>query len=85
MIVAHIIGNLLFILFLLINMAKIKHNIGKVAIISILLGCIIYVIYLTMLVMNFKVSGFDTQSLSMLILSWAFVNSAYCITKKKKV
>lgn len=85
MMVAHIVGNLLFVLFLFINMISIKKNknsMGKISIISFLLGCIVYIAYWVMVILDLKTTGFDTQSFSMLILSWAFENSAYCITKK---
>ena len=86
MIVSHIIGNLLFILFLFVNIIDIKknkNNMGKILIISFLLGCIVYITYWIMVVIDFKTAGFDTQSFSMLILSWAFENSVFCITKRK--
>ena len=86
MIVAHIAGNLLFILYLFINITGIKknkNNMGTISSISFWGGCIVYVIYWVMIVFDFKTSGFDTLSFSMLILSWAFENTAYCITKKK--
>ena len=84
MIFVHIIGNLFFILFLCMNIIGIKKSKGKIAIISFLLGCVIYVTYLVMFIIDFDVAGFDTQSFSMLILSWAFENAAYCIMKNKK-
>ena len=58
---------------------------GKISIVSFFLGGIVYITYLVMIVIDFKTSGFDTQSFSMLILLWAFENSAYCVTKKEQI
>lgn len=89
MILSHIIGNIFFWTFFIMNIGDIKDrikkgNASKIVIISLLLGCVMYIIYLIMLILDFKNSGFDVQSFSMLILSWAFENSAYCIRNKKE-
>ncbi len=89
MILSHIIGNIFFWTFFIMNIVDIKDrikkgNASKIVIISLLLGCVMYIIYLIMLILDFKNSGFDVQSFSMLILSWAFENSAYCIRNKKE-
>lgn len=86
MIIVHIIGNLLFILFLLMNIIKIKDkkiNIGKVAWGSFILGCITYIAYLIMIFSNLDLLALDKQSFTILILAWAFENSTYVIAKDK--
>lgn len=86
MVVAHIIGNILFIIFLYFNIYGLivkKRPLGKIAVISYILGCVVYIIYIIMIITNFKVYGFDKQSFSMLILAWAFENAAYCVSNKK--
>lgn len=75
MVVAHVMGNILFIIFLYFNIYGLivkKRPLGKIAVISYILGCVVYIIYIIMIITNFKVYGFDKQSFSMLILAWAF-------------
>lgn len=49
MVVAHIIGNILFIIFLYFNIYGLivkKRPLGKIAVISYILGCVVYIIYI---------------------------------------
>ena len=58
MVVAHIIGNILFIIFLYFNIYGLivkKRPWGKIAVISYILGCVVYIIYIIMIITNFKV------------------------------
>lgn len=70
--VAHIVGNLLFLFINMISIKKNKNSMEKISIISFLLGCIVYITYWVMVIIDLKTNGFGTQSFSMLILSWAF-------------
>lgn len=88
MIFSHIIANILFWIFLYITIMGLKQNKKnlknfKFVFATIIIGSIMYILYLIMLISGYKESGFDTQSFSILILSWAFENSAYCIINKK--
>lgn len=87
MIVSHIVANILFWLFIILVICKIRQCIkdikySKFIIATSIIGIIVYLFYLIILITGFNKDGFDGQSFTLVILSWAFENSSYCIMNK---
>lgn len=88
MIVAHIIMNIFFASFFVLDVLKIRkkqsnEKIYRFIIITMILGVLTYISYVTLLLNELTVYAFDKQTLSLLILGWTFMFSAYMILKKK--
>ncbi len=87
MIIAHIITNIIFWLFFVFDIWEIrkKHSNKrgyKFFLSSIVLGILTYMSYAILLLSYFSIDGFDKETLSLLILGWAFMFAAYMIRKK---
>jgi hypothetical protein len=87
MMVAHIIMNIFFAIFFVLDILVMRKRFLNrkkyiYGIITIILGIMTYATYVILLLREFTISGFDRQTLSLLILGWAFLCSAYVICKK---
>lgn len=87
MIISHIVANILFWLFIILVVSGIRQCIktvkySKFIITTSVIGIIVYIFYLVMLITCFDKDGFDAQSFTLVMLSWAFENSSYCIMNK---
>ena len=92
MIYAHILMNILFLLFLFFDVrllfsketiSTIEKKVKRIVQVSFILGLITYLTYITLLTRFITSDGFDKQSLSLLTLSWAFMFAAHQVASKQ--
>lgn len=92
MICAHIMMNVLFLLFtfldiqLLLNKeitTVIQNRVKRIFQVSFILGLVTYLTYIVLLAKFIAADGFDKQSFSLLILSWAFMFAAKQVASKQ--
>ena len=90
MMIAHIITNILFWLFVVLDIREIRKEhfnkrVYKFFLGSIVLGILVYLSYAIFLLSSLLVDGFDRETLSLLILGWAFMFAAYMIKKERQL
>lgn len=89
MVILHIVANILFWLFIILVIVKVRQCIktmkhSKFVITTGVMGVVAYICYLAVLISNSNKPEFDYQSFTLVMLAWAFENSSYCIINKSK-
>lgn len=89
MLISHIVANILFWLFVVLVIFRIKQCIktmkhSKFIIATGVMGVVVYIFYLVVLMSNSNRLELDYQSFTLVMLAWAFENSSYCIINKSK-
>lgn len=89
MFIIHVLMNVMFFICVSFNIIMVvrhwknrKLSDKKVKVItsgSFLMGIIVYITYIVLLIVFMEQDGYDKQTLSLLILSWAFMYATNCI------